>query len=103
MPYGVVRIEQGVLYYEIWPAFVKWPRVTDQQFTTKLKTDSGDYFSCALSAAPKSRKFGELLLSMRGKPAEVDNHMGSFAFLRIFFSGLTGMHLSGLASMNHHH
>ena len=44
------------------------------------------------------RLHSEFLVSMRRKPADMNNHMDSFAILRIADPGLMSVHHSGLAS-----
>ena len=44
---------------------------------------------------------GELLLSMRGKPADDDNHTDSSAILWISFNSLTSVYHSGLALIHY--
>ena len=77
----------------------------DHQFKTRPKNDARRYFSCAQSDTPNLARSiypslqGELPLSMRGKPADVDNHTDSFAILRISVSSLTYVHHSELQAL----
>ena len=65
--------------------------VTDHWFKTHPKSNSHGCFSRVQSAVAKSCEIqsiypslrSKLILSMCGNPADVGNHMGSFAILRI--------------------